>query len=285
MRSLGRKPVVSLLFIVVVFSLFSPAVWAEISYSSLRKIESRGLVFSRGVYSDQIEPLYEFFINRGEDLKPSYEYGYELERLVKDFQRENSLLVDGLVGEESLKFINREILDRGYKLGLRVAETDYEGELIVINKSSNTLYYFKDGQLEESFPVATGKNLGTTPSGRHYVKARIVDPWYAGRIPGGAPNNPLGRRWIGLNYGGGSLYGIHGNSDSGSIGRNISKGCIRMFNEDVEYFYELIEMDTPVWIGSQEELEAYGLEFTRQYGSLNINRIWNIWRNNIATIN
>ncbi|HNQ24197.1 MAG TPA: L,D-transpeptidase [Phycisphaerae bacterium] len=35
-------------------------------------------------------------------------------------------------------------------------------------------------------------------------------------------------------------YGVHGTIDPDSIGRNASHGCIRMFNEDVEFLYDLL---------------------------------------------
>ena len=88
-------------------------------------------------------------------------------------------------------------------------------------------------------------------------------------VRGGAPNNPLGKRWMGLNIKGGSMYGIHGNSDKNSIGRYISLGCIRMFNEDVENLYELIEIGIPVWVGSEEKLKDFGILFKWEINNCN----------------
>ena len=63
-------------------------------------------------------------------------------------------------------------------------------------------------------------------------------------IPGGAPNNPLKARWLGVN---GSV-GIHGTAEEWSIGSRASHGCIRMRVRDVIDLYPRVPMGTPVLI-------------------------------------
>ena len=41
---------------------------------------------------------------------------------------------------------------------------------------------------------------------------------------------------------------IHGTQEEGLIGQKASHGCIRMFNSDVVYLYELVEKGTKVHI-------------------------------------
>lgn len=144
--------------------------------------------------------------------------------------------------------------------------TEVKGDMIIINKSSNTLYFLKDGDLQEAYPVATGKTENLTPNGKFKIVVKYKNPAWGGAgvsapIPGGAPNNPLGKRWMGISYGGGSRYGIHGNSNPKSIGTYASLGCVRMFNDDVEKLYEKVNINTPVWIGSEEILIGYGVNF------------------------
>ena len=43
-------------------------------------------------------------------------------------------------------------------------------------------------------------------------------------------------------------YGIHGTTDQGSIGRAVSGGCIRMFNNDIKELYDMVSIGTPVII-------------------------------------
>lgn len=141
-----------------------------------------------------------------------------------------------------------------------------ENQWIVINKSNNTLYHLTGENLISKYPVATGKLPQYTPEGKFTIVSKLINPAWGGAgrhtpVKGGAPNNPLGKRWMGLSIKGGGVYGIHGNSAKDSIGRYISLGCVRMFNEDVEYLFDLIENGTPVWIGGEEVLEEYGVVF------------------------
>ncbi|ANL38280.1 hypothetical protein AMC84_PD00938 (plasmid) [Rhizobium phaseoli] len=57
------------------------------------------------------------------------------------------------------------------------------------------------------------------------------------------PNNPLGTRAIYLADG---LLRIHGTNDPASIGTNASGGCLRMFREDVEELYDMVQPETRV---------------------------------------
>ncbi len=59
----------------------------------------------------------------------------------------------------------------------------------------------------------------------------------------GGPANPLGARAL---YLGSSLYRIHGTNEPGTIGQNVSSGCIRMMNEDVIDLYDRVPVGTRV---------------------------------------
>lgn len=235
------------------------------------QINSRGLVFNTGKSSDQIRLLKDFFRARGEKNVPwGYNYDSRTKELVRNYQRQHGLGSDGIAGKTTIDRINREIRDRGFKIGLRVPYTDVKGDMIIINKSSNTLYFLTNGLVKESYPVATGKTSDLTPDGRHRVVVKSKNPGWGGAgrsepIPGGAANNPLGKRWIGISYGGGGKYGMHGNSNSNSIGTYASLGCVRMFNSDVEKFYEGVKINTPTWIGDEGTLMKYGVSFKSNY--------------------
>jgi len=103
-----------------------------------------------------------------------------------------------------------------------------------------------------SYRVGLGTENGT-PEGVWKVKNRLENPTYY--PPSSAtdkkifapddPENPLGKRWIGLEGVEGEAvghegYGIHGTIDPDSIGKAVSLGCIRMHNEDVAFLYMLL---------------------------------------------
>ena len=63
----------------------------------------------------------------------------------------------------------------------------------------------------------------------------------------GGPANPLGARALYLYEGGrDTIFRIHGTNQPWTIGLNMSSGCIRMMNEDVEHLYERVGRGTKV---------------------------------------
>ncbi|GHI00979.1 L,D-transpeptidase family protein [Neobacillus kokaensis] len=126
-------------------------------------------------------------------------------------------------------------------------------KLIIINKQNNQLAYYANGKLQKIFKVGTGRTRTLTPEGKFKVVNKIVNrPYYKGKIPGGDPRNPLGNRWLGLNARGtwGTTYGIHGNNNPSSIGHYVSSGCVRMYDQEVEWLFKQIPVNTPVIITS-----------------------------------
>ena len=124
-------------------------------------------------------------------------------------------------------------------------------DLIIINIDRNEMAYIKKGKLIRIYKVATGSSLTPTPTGNFKIVNKIKNrPYYKGEIPGGAPNNPLGKRWLGLNINGtwGTTYAIHGNNNKKSIGKHVSAGCVRMYNSDIDWLFEHIDTGVPVII-------------------------------------
>src|SRR5262249_43682830 len=64
-------------------------------------------------------------------------------------------------------------------------------------------------------------------------------------VPGGHPLNPLGVRAL---YLGSSMYRIHGTDAPWTIGEAVSKGCIRLYNEDVLDLYKRVPVGTRVTV-------------------------------------
>jgi LysM repeat protein len=108
------------------------------------------------------------------------------------------------------------------------------------------LVVHEHGSFVKSYGVGVGKD-GTTPLGTFTVKNKMIDPTYYGPegvIAHDDPKNPLGERWIDI----GDSYGIHGTIDPESIGKNESRGCIRMLNSDVEEVYDFLVIGSEVKI-------------------------------------
>jgi lipoprotein-anchoring transpeptidase ErfK/SrfK len=121
-----------------------------------------------------------------------------------------------------------------------------------IHKSQFRVDVYLQDLYVRSFPVGLGANA-STPEGVWRVRNRLPNPTFYPPpsaedkriIAADDPSNPLGEHWIGLEYIEGDAvdtekYGIHGTIDPGSIGKNISLGCVRMLNEDVALVYDLV---------------------------------------------
>ncbi len=125
-----------------------------------------------------------------------------------------------------------------------------KGELsLLVDKSDYTLTILLNGHFIKQYPVGIGKS-DKTPVGVFIVDNKLVNPtWYSpdGVYPFGHPKNVLGTRWIGFEDRNGLYgYGIHGTANPDSIGKDMSNGCIRMRNENVEELFDFVKSKTRV---------------------------------------
>lgn len=134
---------------------------------------------------------------------------------------------------------------------------------IVINVAELRLYYFSpNGDTVATYPVALGREKWRTPVGTTSIVRKKKDPSWrvpasirkhllttkGERLPAVVPpgeDNPLGKYAL---YLGKSGYLIHGTNAPDSIGRLVSSGCIRMYNQDVEKLFHTVSVGTPVHI-------------------------------------
>ena len=154
---------------------------------------------------------------------------------------------------------DRTFVARTRKLQPKVTTKDVEKRLdtaIVVNRGAFKLTLYKHLKPVRTYPIAVGQIGLETPAGLYHVQNKAVNPaWnvpnssWAGSlagqvIPGGAPNNPLKARWLGIFDG----AGIHGTDAIGSIGTAASHGCIRMRIPDVIELYDKVPVGAPVYI-------------------------------------
>lgn len=102
-----------------------------------------------------------------------------------------------------------------------------------------------------SFFIGLGE-LGSTPTGLFRVKAngKLENPAWTNPRTGEHfkskdPNNPIGKYWIGLEGIDEKTklldgYGIHGTIEPKSIGREMSMGCIRLYDDDIALLYSML---------------------------------------------
>lgn len=128
--------------------------------------------------------------------------------------------------------------------------------ILTVNRSTFKLRLWKNLRWSKTYKIAVGAAGHDTPRGTYKITNKAVNPaWHvpnsawagslAGSvIPGGAPNNPLKARWLGIVNG----VGIHGTAEEWSIGTRASKGCLRMRVKDVVDLYPRVPVGTTVLI-------------------------------------
>ncbi len=148
----------------------------------------------------------------------------------------------------SLTLPNAHILPAGPRKG------------IVINTAELRLYYYGDPKNPVSFPIGVGRDGYLTPLGTTTVVRKKEKPsWYLTPseiadnpdlptvIPPG-PDNPLGSYALYLGW---PTYLIHGTNTPWGVGRRVSRGCIRMYEEDVAALFQRVEPGTQVSVVDQ----------------------------------
>ncbi len=125
---------------------------------------------------------------------------------------------------------------------------------IIVDTSDKFLYLVEDGGKALRYGIGVGRQ-GFTWSGVETVSAKREWPdWRPPaamlkrqpelpRFMAGGPQNPLGARAL---YLGSTDYRIHGSNEPWTIGHNVSSGCIRLRNADIEDLYNRVKVGTKV---------------------------------------
>jgi lipoprotein-anchoring transpeptidase ErfK/SrfK len=127
--------------------------------------------------------------------------------------------------------------------------------VLTIDRGSFALHLFKHLKLAKTYRVAVGRAGLETPAGLYHINDKQVNPsWHvpnsswagslAGKVIPPGPQDPIKARWMGIYNG----AGIHGTTESDSLGSAASHGCIRMAIPDVIELYDQVPFGTPVYI-------------------------------------
>ncbi|MEF2073367.1 L,D-transpeptidase [Consotaella aegiceratis] len=152
--------------------------------------------------------------------------------------------------------------DRQFQRKTVGIETREQPGTIIVDTQRHFLYHVGNGGKATRYGVGVGREgfgwsgdmkigrkaewPGWTPPPemvrRERAKGRNLPAYMAG-----GPDNPLGARAMYLYRNGhDSMYRIHGTNQPWTIGQNMSSGCIRMMNEDVEDLYDRAGKGTKV---------------------------------------
>ncbi len=118
---------------------------------------------------------------------------------------------------------------------------------ILVDKSQNTLVLKTEDEIIKTYIVSTGAS-NCTPIGNFKIINKLPNPtWFKSGavIPANSPGNILGSRWLGFDLPG---YGIHGTVEPQNLGSQVTQGCVRMSNSEVEELYTSVPVGTEVTI-------------------------------------
>lgn len=128
---------------------------------------------------------------------------------------------------------------------------------IVVSFADRKLYYVHARGEAIAYPIAIPRPQDRWQGVLEVSAKKINPPWtptsemrrenpaLPAHVAGGDPRNPLGSHAL---YLGSSLYRIHGTDAPWTIGQPVSKGCVRMHNNDIADLYGRVPIGTPVTV-------------------------------------
>ena len=141
-----------------------------------------------------------------------------------------------------------------------------ERQGVILNIATKRLFYFPtvvEGEMQQvmTYPIGIGRVGWETPLGDTTVVSKAKDPhWWVPAsvrrehaemgdplpsvVPPG-PDNPLGHRVLKLEMPG---YLIHGTNAPYGVGMRVSHGCMRLYPENIEVLYSLVDVGEVVTI-------------------------------------
>ncbi|MGC6483456.1 MAG: L,D-transpeptidase [Synechococcus sp.] len=141
------------------------------------------------------------------------------------------------------------------------------GVQLVLDRRLRQVLVLRDGVIRRRYPAAVGTEGWEPPAGRHRVLQKVRDPLWTNPVNGrqmAGANNPLGTRWIGfhrdcngrsgwdgekyLTIEGCTVVGFHGTPRRWTVGRAVSHGCVRLYDEHVQEVFDLVQLGTPVTV-------------------------------------
>ena len=142
-----------------------------------------------------------------------------------------------------------------------------DGLQLVLDRKHHQLLVLRNGRMTRRYPAAVGTTGWETPAGRFRVFEKVKEPVWTHPVSGElveaeSEKNPLGSRWIGfyrdcngrsgwdgeqyLDINGCTVAGFHGTPYRWTVGRAISHGCVRLYEENVQEVFNLVSVGTQV---------------------------------------
>jgi lipoprotein-anchoring transpeptidase ErfK/SrfK len=164
----------------------------------------------------------------------------------------------------------QQMVDKNKLLKKKIEKYFQRGTYIVIDTASNILYVKKDTKILHQVTVSCGSGnilrepdgsrrwVFDTPMGEFVVQSKLRDPvwvkpdWAFIEEGKAVPKEEKERLEPGVlgeyALGFGDGYFIHGTLYTRMLGRNVTHGCIRVGDKDLEILYRLVSVGTKLYI-------------------------------------
>ncbi len=259
----------ALILLVIFLPKFSKTAKLEVQSSSANTKEAKALYEQATKLRNMHEPIraravYQEIMKNYPDLENISTIQQELESINMDLLFSNrevpgkTVFHEVATGDSLVKiakkynttvdFIRRSNNLKGDVVRLGDKLRIWNGKFnIFVDKSQNILI-LKDGtDVIKVYNVSTGEN-NSTPVGTFKIVSKLENPVWFNKgmvVPPESPANVLGTRWMGFDIAG---YGIHGTVEPKMIGQQVTAGCVRMLNAEVEELFSIVPMGTEVVI-------------------------------------
>lgn len=121
-------------------------------------------------------------------------------------------------------------------LAVAVAASDAEAKLdLYVDKSTQQISIIQNGSLLYVWPVSTGRDESSTPSGV-YAPERLERSWFSKAYY----NSPMPHAIFFHNG-----YAIHGSYDIARLGGPASHGCVRLHPQEAALLFAMVEQEGP----------------------------------------
>jgi lipoprotein-anchoring transpeptidase ErfK/SrfK len=119
---------------------------------------------------------------------------------------------------------------------------------VEVDLSSRTARLLRDGRTVRSWPVGIGRQATPTPTGNFYVTVKLRPPQISA-VYGAWALGISGYSDVLDQFGtGDGQIALHGTTDPGDLGREVSSGCIRLDNGAITNLARMLPLGTPVTI-------------------------------------
>lgn len=159
-------------------------------------------------------------------------------RIANKVRREMNVNTSAMFIQDINRISDPRRLRLGHRLFIPARELSID---VTMSEFRLDVYYGEC--LALSYEVGIGKEGTETPVADFVVGTKIDEPdWFfdGKTIPYGDPENELGDRWIGIEHDLYTGFGIHGTNDESTIGKAVSRGCVRLRNKDIIALYRMI---------------------------------------------